>query len=103
MDANRLPYFKKSPHRVHVHVHTIEQFPIRVPQSRLKPFSSMYHVPLAVTHSHRVFESTSQHQDHSQCLDLKTSSKLHCNGLCIYLFYLIIVIVRSDLMLSVEN
>ena len=103
MDANRLPYFKKSPHRVHVHVHTIEQFPIIVPQSRLKPLSSMYNVPFAVTHSHRVFETTTQHQDHSQCLDLKTSSKLHCNGLCIYLFYLIIVIVRSDLMLSVEN
>ena len=96
MNANRLPYFKKSPHRVHVHVHTIEQFPIIVPQSRLKPLSSMYSVPFAVTHSHRVFKSTTQHQDYSQSLDLKTPSKLHGNGLCIYLFYLIIVIVRSD-------
>ena len=88
MNANRLPYFKKSPHRVHVHVHTIEQFPIIVPQSRLKPLSSMYNVPFAVTHTHRVFESTTQHQDHSKCLDLKTSSKLHRNGLCIICFIL---------------
>ena len=46
IDANRLSYFKKSPHRVQVHVHTIEQFPIIVPQSRLKPFSGTCMYPL---------------------------------------------------------
>lgn len=49
IDADRLSSFKKSPHRVHVHVHTIEQFAIIVPQSRLKPISCMYplqsHIP----------------------------------------------------------
>ena len=79
----------------YMNVHTIKQFPIIVPQSR-QPLGIMYNVPFAVTHSHGVFESTTQHQDHSQSLDLKTSAKLHCNGLCIYLFYLITVIVRND-------